>query len=387
MPESKRKLRILFSSNAPWAPSGYSQQIADLLPALRDAGYEIGIVNFYGQEGGIFALDGITCFPRLGDIWGTDAVLIHQKTFKPDCVITFQDVWPMDPNNVRQFKNFIPMLPIDHDPIPPAVFDRAKLAYRVVTHSRFGEDQLQKKGMHSTYIPLLVDTEKFQKRDKALSRKALGIPDDIFLFGMVAANKDNPPRKSFQEVMDAFVLFHAKHPKSGLYIHSILNQQNGFPIDQYARFLGIDKFLYSIDPIDQLYHVDKEKMSAVYSTFDCLLAPSISEGFGVPIVEAQSCQVPVITNTFASMPELIVPGKTGYLVDVAYKRFSALLSYTGVPSVQSIYNRMIEVFKADRVAMGKAGREYVVANYDLKTNVKERWIKFLNMLEDELIDK
>lgn len=381
---SQKRLRILWTSNAMWAPSGYAQQMFDLLPLLRDEGYNMGIVCFYGLEGGKINLDGITCYPRLADVWGADAVVNHQEDFKADVVISFQDTWVLDPNLLRQFKNWIPMAPIDHDPCPPAVFDRLKLAYRVITHSLFGQKDLLKKGMHSTYIPLLVDTDVFSPQDKNEIRKQLGIPNDVFLFGMVSANKDNPPRKSFQEVMDAFARFHKNHPKSGLYLHTILNQQGGFPIDQYAKFLGIEKCIYNIPPYDQLYRINKPKMAKIYSMMDCLIAPSTNEGFGVPIIEAQSCGVPVITNNFTAMPELIIPEKTGLLTDVLYKRFTPLLSYIGVPSAQSIYEQMEKIFKADRVAMGKSARKHIQKNYDLKTIVREQWIPFLEKIEHEI---
>ena len=45
----------------------------------------------------------------------------------------------------------------------------------------------------------------------------------------------------------------------------------------------------------------------------CLVLPSLYEGFGLPIVEAQSFGVPVITSNISSMPEVV--GDGGLLVD------------------------------------------------------------------------
>ena len=56
--------------------------------------------------------------------------------------------------------------------------------------------------------------------DKKERKRKAGLPEDAFVMGMVAANKDNPPRKSFQEVMDAFVIFLKKYPNSVLYLHT-----------------------------------------------------------------------------------------------------------------------------------------------------------------------
>lgn len=377
-------MRILFSSNAPYSTSGYAQQMHDLLPKIKDLGHEVAISCFYGLEGGKISLDGITCYPKIADTWGSDAAVLHQKDFNADIVISFQDIWVMDVNNLRKIKNWIPMLPVDHDPVPPAVLDRARLAYRIITHSKFGYDQLKKKGVHSTYIPLLVNTDIYKPMDKKECRKQMGIPEDIFLFGMVSANKDFPPRKSFQEVMDAFVVFLKDRPLSGIYFHTFVNQPGGFPIMEYAKFLGIERHIFTVDQYQELLNTDKSKMALIMNGLDCLLAPSTNEGFGVPIIEAQACGVPVITNDFTSMPELVEVGKTGYVTKILQKRFSPLLSYSAVPDPKSIHELMVKMYKADRVEMGKNAREKMLKEYSLEAHVQNSWKPFLEKVEKEL---
>src|SRR5690606_25213718 len=58
-------------------------------------------------------------------------------------------------------------------------------------------------------------------------------------------------------------------------------------------------------------HVDAlaEVTAAAYA----LVYPSLFEGFGIPILEAMSCHVPVIVSNASSMPE--VAGEAGLLVD------------------------------------------------------------------------
>jgi len=59
--------------------------------------------------------------------------------------------------------------------------------------------------------------------------------------------------------------------------------------------------------------IDKEDMSAVYSAASVFVFPSLYEGFGLPILEAFACGVPVITSNTSSMPE--VAGDAAVLVD------------------------------------------------------------------------
>lgn len=380
----KRPLRILFNTNAPWSTSGYGTQARDLLPLMQKAGYEIGIVCFYGLEGGIIKVNDITCYPKLGDTWGGDAVVEHQKHFNADVVMTLQDIWVLQPQHVQQFRRWIPIVPIDHDPAPPPVLERLRAAYRIITYSDFGYKELKKNGLLSTYIPHTVDTQTLKPQDKKEARKILGIPDDIYLFGMVAANKDNPPRKSFQHAMDAFKLFHEKHPNSGMYFHTIVNQAGGFPIDEYAKFLGIEKAIYKIPPYDMMFNVNRDVMAQIYSTFDCLLLPSTNEGFGVPAIEAQACGVPVIVNNFTSMPELVTPD-TGLVCETAQKRFSPLGSYVAYPDIESLYQNMERIFSRSPEKMAESCRNFAVENYDINKVFTEKWLPFLKKLEAEIL--
>lgn len=380
----EHKLRIMFSSNAPFSTSGYGSQMHHLLPALQKLGWNnLAQICFYGLEGGVVDVDGVKLYPRIGSVWGDDALIEHSRDFKADIVIPFQDMWVLNPQLLAQVKNLIPYVPIDHDPVPQAVVERLKGSFRILTHSLFGKKQLQKKGMFSTLIPLTVDTDVFEPLDKMEARKRLNIPQDIFLFGMVAANKDNPPRKSFQEAMDAFKLFHDKNPKSAIYFHVQVNQNGGFPIVEYARELGIADAVYHLQGYDILYKVNRHGMAQIYSMLDCLLMPSTNEGFGVPAIEAQACGVPVIVNNFTSMPELVVEGKTGEICDIAYKRFSPLMSYVGIPSVSSLVEKMEKIAAGNAVEYAKAARKHALDNYSLYAAMP-LWDKFLTKVEEEL---
>jgi glycosyltransferase involved in cell wall biosynthesis len=52
-----------------------------------------------------------------------------------------------------------------------------------------------------------------------------------------------------------------------------------------------------------------------YALIDCLVVPSRSESFGISVVEAQACEIPVIASDIQSLNELIINGKTGLLFE------------------------------------------------------------------------
>lgn len=69
---------------------------------------------------------------------------------------------------------------------------------------------------------------------------------------------------------------------------------------------------FNIDFI-QFKNIDKDLLIKIYNSVDCLVFPSIIEGFGLPILEAQKCGCPVITSNVSSMPE--IAGKGAVFVD------------------------------------------------------------------------
>lgn len=382
----KEKMRMLWSTNAPWSNSGYAVQASELINRMIAKGYPIAMSCFYGLEGGILNVNGITCYPKMGQTYGGDACYHHQKDFRADVLITFQDVWPIDPQPFYQCKKWIAWVPIDHDPAPAAVVEKLKHAYRIVTLCKFGQKALEKAGLMSTLIEEGVDTNIFKPMDKKESRKMMGLPEDMFLFGMVAANKDNPPRKSFQQCMDAFLKFKNNHPDltTGMYFQTLLQQDGGFDIQGYAKYLGIEKNVFFPPPYQLLFHSLHPQIARIMNSFDVLLNPSLNEGFGLPIIEAQAVGVPVIVNNFTSMPELVIPGKTGEICDIAFKRWTPIRGYTAFPDVNSIYGKMEKIFKADRIQMAKDCRDHIVKNYDLDTIFNTAWLPFLEQVEKEV---
>jgi len=59
--------------------------------------------------------------------------------------------------------------------------------------------------------------------------------------------------------------------------------------------------------------IPKEDLIALYNLAEVYVYPSLYEGFGLPILEAQACGCPVITSNVSSMPE--VAGKGALLVN------------------------------------------------------------------------
>lgn len=79
-------------------------------------------------------------------------------------------------------------------------------------------------------------------------------------------------------------------------------------IQQLCRELGISedvRFLGKLDAVEE-----------ILSVADLFLMPSENESFGLAALEALACEVPLITSNAGGLPELNIPGVTGFLSPV-----------------------------------------------------------------------
>ena len=74
-----------------------------------------------------------------------------------------------------------------------------------------------------------------------------------------------------------------------------------------ARDAGVE------DDVVFVGRAEGDELAACYSGAECLVLPSLYEGFGLPPVEAMACGCPVIVSNVTSLPELV--GDAALLVD------------------------------------------------------------------------
>lgn len=396
----RRDLRIMFNTNAPHSSSGYSIEMRDILYRLVADGWLVSISAFYGVDGGPTdiaypdnlnqRLKGLVIrhFPRMNEGFGSDAMYYHSNNWQAHAVFSMQDIWTLDASFLSKIPRWIPWFPVDKDPLPMNIIEKLTLAYKIMCFSKFGYGLLSKAGFASTFITEGTDVDIFQPRNQQQTRKEMGVPNDMFLFSLVGANKENPPRKGFQESLQAFKLFYDKHPEAGLLVHIQQRSPMGFPIKEYAQYLGILPRVIFMNDYLAMYMSTSDMMAKEYNCCDAILHPSQTEGFGLCIIEAQACGKPAIVQDCQSMPEIIIEGKTGFAAKTLYKRFTSDSSFVHVADPQSIYECMektYQLIKTDREKVQKDCREWVVNNFNIDLLVKEKWIPFLENLQNELL--
>lgn len=368
-------LRILWSSNAPWARTGYGNQTAVFVPRIKALGHEIAIQAWYGLEGGFLNWNGVPVYPKAFHAFGQDIFSAHAANFGADIAITLIDAWVMEPRMHGQHTRWLPWFPIDMEPVPPPIVEKVMQSFACAVYSKFGLTEARKAGLDPFYIPHGVDTNLFKPIKKEEARARLKISPDVFVVGMIAANKGTPSRKCFPQQIEAFAQLHRKHSDTVLLLHTSKGENGegqGVNLPELVRSLGLEvgtDVLFA-DQYMQIMGFPDEYMLDTYNALDVLMNVSMGEGFGLPILEAQACGTPVITGDWTAMPELTFGGwKVGK--DEAERTWTPLAAYQFMPRIGAIAERLEEAYLS-RVIWGpkcRAGAK----EYDADKVTQEFW--------------
>ena len=102
------------------------------------------------------------------------------------------------------------------------------------------------------------------------------------------------PRKNVERLLNAFTLYHKKYSEYHLVIvgsNMWRNQSMNIPseIHDFVTFTG---------------HVNSDDLSRIMGSAFALVYPPYFEGFGIPLVEAMKCSVPIISSNKTCLPEI-----------------------------------------------------------------------------------
>ncbi len=136
------------------------------------------------------------------------------------------------------------------------------------------------------------DCVPLPEAEVAAHRRRLGLPERFILFvGTIE------PRKNVPVLLKAFARTWKK-----LRVPLVVVGRKGWLYDEVFRTkeaLGLGDEVTFVGP------VNGGQLVYYYNAADCLVLPSLYEGFGLPVLEAMACGKPVVTSNVSSLPEIV----------------------------------------------------------------------------------
>ena len=189
-------------------------------------------------------------------------------------------------------------------------------------------------------IPNTLETDIFKPSDKQAAKKALGLPDDkfIFLTGFMPSRKDLHKGTSY--LLESLELLKerlgVKAEQIELVVFGNRNKKDVPDFSFKTSFLGTIS--------------DDEKLALCYSAADAFLIPSLEDNLPYTVMESLACGTPVVAFTTGGIPDMVQHEQNGYLAE-----YRSSVSLTN--GMEWIINHL------DRSSLQQHARQTVMAKY------------------------
>lgn len=319
----QKKIRLGILSDSPFLNTGYSSMSFQYANACAEAGMEVFYFgcNYIGQElpPGVKLKDGTEFkFHIVGqgkEQYFKDLLERKVKELKLDVLFILLDTFMLYPwlpiLDLAPAKKVF-MFPSDGGSgLPLNCESILKAVDMPIAMAKYGQKQVKKMyDINAEHIPHGVDTKNYyplSQEEKLKLKEKWGLKDK-FVIGTVARNQG---RKMLDRTIKAFALYSKMNPNAVLLLHLDPNDNAApYPIQALIQRYDIGRKVFYTG-VNFFNGFSYKQMNEVYNTMDVFLLTTSGEGFGVPLIEAQACGVPVLATNYTTTRELVLEPNTG----------------------------------------------------------------------------
>ena len=321
-------MKVCILADSPFLPTGYSNQGKLLAKYLRKQGHEIlyFAVAYNGTDISYSRLpDGTTFDFRIkGEMqhsYFMNSIERELKEWKADILIIILDTFMLYPAILT--KDLSPAKTIFWYPsdggagMPKGCEAVLKKMDKAVAYSKFSQKQVKDYyGIDTPYIPLGTEPNRFYKlsnEEKNKLKAKYGLIGK-FVIGTVARNQ---PRKMLDRTFKAMYLIKDKIPNAVLFLHTDPND----PAQSFNMFELIKQYNLEnrvcFSGMQAHKGFDWAQMNEVYNTMDIFFLSTSGEGWGIPIIEAMSCEIPVAVTDYTTTAEIVKSHNAGVGINLS----------------------------------------------------------------------
>jgi L-malate glycosyltransferase len=189
-------------------------------------------------------------------------------------------------------------------------------------------------------VPFGIDLNAFNRTSSEI------IENKKFIVGTI---KSLEAVYGIDQLIESYALFQKEFPNSECHIYGVGSQEENLKL--LAAKLGLE------DTVIFKGYIDNTIVPSVLSSFDIFCVLSRRESFGVAVIEASACQVPIIATNVGGLPEVVKHEETGYLIEADVHEASRIMKELANDAEL-------------RKRLGKNGREFVETHYDWTKNLE-----------------
>ena len=396
-------MRLIFQGDRMWGKSAYSKIIYNLATRLLKEGHRVAHIPMTRSlKGGPFNQNGVLVYPSGLDPFSQDVAVEHYLNFNADMLITVKEPWVFNTLHLEAL-NFVPMAIIDHAPVSASITSRLHTAFKVIAVSRFGQNELKKNQIDSTYIPHGVSEvyRPLNEVKRMACREMFSLDPDEFVVGIVAMNRS---RKLIARQILGYKRFLENNPdvKSHLFLWtdvqptramdepsvgisdvgvSLLPEIMELGMGEAIKWPDRKNVADGIPEWDGENYIDGWDMVKLFNSFDVNMLCTGGEGAGLPYIEAAACGVPSICTDYAGAPEYVGPGLTVPAKEYVVLNAPGTRYY--LPDIDGMAEALTKLYNTDREKLaGKLTRHAEKYSWE---NVVKRYVNpFLEECETEL---
>ena len=359
-------------------------QVISLGGAMKHSNYEPVKVQPYGDDWVIYPVDG----------YGTQELIRSiMKTERPDLVWFMTDprfwgwLWQVE-NEIRPFAPMVYYHVWDNYPYPTynkkyynsndVIVSISKLTHDIVTTVTPEVD--------AYYLPHSVESEIFKplEQEKIDEFRKAHFPNDSDDRTIFFWNNRNARRKMSGTLLYWFKEFldEVGHDKSRLIMHTDPKDPYGQDLVAMLRDLNVSPDSISLST----RKIDKPVLAMMYNMADCTINISDAEGFGLATFESLSCGTPIVVNMTGGLQEQVTDGENWFGIGLE-PASKAIIGSQEVPYIyedrvskedfMAALHKIHNMKKEERQALGQAGRERVLKNYNYDQYCS-KWVEIID---------